>query len=77
MIIELMDLDADKTIGLLLEKDRIPPEVVVEKLKNHEQLLYKVIFALLGIFVFCLLFVFISIWMRTIRKTQKARTTEN
>lgn len=44
MIIELMDLDADKTIGMLLEKNRIPPEVVVEKLKNHEQLLYKVIF---------------------------------
>lgn len=42
MIIELMDLDAEKTIGMLLEKNRIPPEVVVEKLKNHEQLLYKV-----------------------------------
>lgn len=42
MIIELMDLDAEKTIGMLLEKNRIPPEVVVDKLKNHEQLLYKV-----------------------------------
>lgn len=42
MITELMDLDAEKTIAMLLEKNRIPPEVVVEKLKNHEQLLYKV-----------------------------------
>lgn len=46
MIIELMDLDAEKTIAMLLEKNRIPPEVVVEKLKNHEQLLYKVTFCL-------------------------------
>lgn len=41
MISELMMLDSDKTIALLLEKNTIPSEVVVDKLKYHEQLLYK------------------------------------
>lgn len=41
MIVELMDLDHEKTIALLLEKNRIPCEVVVEKLQNHELLLFK------------------------------------
>lgn len=44
MIIELMDLDYEKTIALLLEKDRIPSEIVVQKLQNHEFLLYRVSF---------------------------------
>lgn len=42
MIVELMDLDYEKTISLLLEKDRIPSEIVVEKLQNHEFLLFRV-----------------------------------
>lgn len=42
MIVELMDLDYEKTISLLLEKGRIPSEIVVEKLQNHELLLYRV-----------------------------------
>lgn len=42
MIIELMDLDHEKAISLLLEKDQVPCEVVIEKLQNHELLLYRV-----------------------------------
>lgn len=42
MIVELMDLDYEKTIALLLEKDRIPSEIVVEKLQKQELLLYRV-----------------------------------
>lgn len=44
MIVDLMDLDCDKTIAMLLdEKNSVPCEVVVEKLQDHEMLLYKVI----------------------------------
>lgn len=42
MIVELMDLDSERTVALLLDKNRIPSEVVVEKLQNHERLLFKV-----------------------------------
>lgn len=42
MIVDLMDLDYEKTIALLLEKNRIPSEVVVDKLKNQELQLYRV-----------------------------------
>lgn len=49
-IIELMALDSDKTIVLLLENNTIPSEVVVEKLKHHEQFLYKVRFVLRFVF---------------------------
>ncbi|KAF2904559.1 hypothetical protein ILUMI_01606 [Ignelater luminosus] len=41
MIVDLMDLDYEKTIALLLEKNRIPAEVIVDKLKNHELQLYR------------------------------------
>ncbi|XP_030754784.1 vacuolar protein sorting-associated protein 41 homolog [Sitophilus oryzae] len=41
MLIELMDLDDKKTIALLLEKDSIPVEKIVEKLKENKLHLYK------------------------------------
>ncbi|XP_044728250.1 vacuolar protein sorting-associated protein 41 homolog [Chrysoperla carnea] len=40
-IVDLMDLDSDKTIALCLEKNRIPAHIVVEKLKKHDLLLYR------------------------------------
>ena len=43
MIEGLMDLDSDKTIQLLLDKDRISSEIIVEKLKNNPRFLYRVI----------------------------------
>lgn len=46
MIIDLMNVDHDRTIAMLLEKNRIAPEVVVEKLKDNEMLLYKYLDAL-------------------------------
>lgn len=42
MLIELMNLDHEQTVNLLLEKNNINPDVVVEKLKNHELHLYRV-----------------------------------
>lgn len=41
MIIDLMALDSEKAIALLLE-NKIPAEIVVDKLKDHEELLYRV-----------------------------------
>lgn len=41
MIVELMQLDSEKAIALLLD-NKIPPEVVVTKLRDHERLLYNV-----------------------------------
>ncbi|KAF5291751.1 hypothetical protein FQA39_LY14239 [Lamprigera yunnana] len=40
MIVDLMNLDKDKTMSLLLEKNQIPSEIVIEKLKNNELQLY-------------------------------------
>lgn len=40
MILDLMNLDKDKTVALLLEKNQVPPEVVIEKLSDHEMQLY-------------------------------------
>ena len=42
MIVELMDLDYEQTVVMLLEKNTITSETVIEKLKNHEQHLYRV-----------------------------------
>ncbi|KAF7274362.1 vacuolar protein sorting-associated protein light isoform X2 [Rhynchophorus ferrugineus] len=41
MLIELMDLDYIKTITLLLEKNTIPPEKIVDKLKHNKLYLYR------------------------------------
>lgn len=42
MIVELMDLDYEQTVSMLLERNTITSETVIEKLKNHEQHLYRV-----------------------------------
>lgn len=45
MILKLIQLDSDKAITLFLEKDKIPPEVVVEQLEPSPEYLYKVRFS--------------------------------
>lgn len=42
MILKLMQLDSDKAIALFLEKDKIPPEIVVEQLEAYPEYLYMV-----------------------------------
>lgn len=42
MIEGLMDLDAERAIQLFLEKDRVPPEIVVQKLQHNHRYLYLV-----------------------------------
>lgn len=42
MLLDLMDLDYKKTISLLLEKDTISSEKIVEKLQQNELHLYQV-----------------------------------
>lgn len=42
MIEGLMDLDADRAIQFFLEKDRVPSEIVVQKLQNNHRYLYMV-----------------------------------
>lgn len=76
MIIELMDLDHEKTIGLLLEKETIASEIVVEKLKNHELLLYRVNWRVL----FRIWFrkeSYCSTWMLMTKKILKVSTMES
>uniref|UniRef100_A0A336LZS8 Fructose-1,6-bisphosphatase isozyme 2 n=1 Tax=Culicoides sonorensis TaxID=179676 RepID=A0A336LZS8_CULSO len=40
MILKLIQLDSEKAIALFLEKDKIPPEVVVEQLQQNLEYLY-------------------------------------
>lgn len=40
MIISLIDLDKEKAISLLTEKNKIPPAVVVDQLRNKDEYLY-------------------------------------
>lgn len=42
ILLDLMDLDYKKTINLLLEKNTIPSDVIIEKLKQNELHLYQV-----------------------------------
>ena len=42
MIEGLMDLDAERAIQFFLEKDRVPSEIVVQKLQNNHRYLYLV-----------------------------------
>lgn len=42
MLIDLMELDYKKTIALLLEKNTISTDKIVEKLKSTELHLYRV-----------------------------------
>lgn len=42
MLTELMDLDYKKAIALLLEKDTISTDTIVEKLKHNQLHLYRV-----------------------------------
>lgn len=42
MIVDLMVLDYEQTISLLLDKNQVPSEIVVEKLQNQELQLYRV-----------------------------------
>ncbi|XP_045469262.1 vacuolar protein sorting-associated protein 41 homolog [Harmonia axyridis] len=41
MLVDLMDLDYKKTVALLMEKNRLPPETIVESLSKHEFHLYR------------------------------------
>jgi vacuolar protein sorting-associated protein 41 len=40
MIVELIKLDSEKAIAMLVERNKISPDIVVAELKNHESLLY-------------------------------------
>ncbi|PSN43945.1 hypothetical protein C0J52_03761 [Blattella germanica] len=40
MIVDLMNLDADQAINMFLEKERVPSEIVVSRLQNHQRYLY-------------------------------------
>lgn len=42
MIEGLMDLDAERAIQFFLEKDRVPSDVVVQKLQNNHRYLFMV-----------------------------------
>lgn len=46
MIVELIKLDSEKAISMLLEKNKIAPEIVVAELENHENYLYMFLDAL-------------------------------
>lgn len=47
MLIDLMDLDYKKTISLLLEKNTISSDKIVEKLQENQLHLYRVIIIML------------------------------
>lgn len=47
MILKLMQLDSEKAIALFLERNKIPPEVVVEQLDAYSELLYQVIYCII------------------------------
>lgn len=42
MIVDLIKLDSEKAIAMLLEKNKIAPEIVVKQLENHQEYLYMV-----------------------------------
>lgn len=42
MIEGLMDLDAERTIQFLLEKNRVPSDIVIQQLKHNHRYLYLV-----------------------------------
>lgn len=44
MIVPLIQLDREKAIAMLLEKNKISPDIVVEELRNQQEYLYWVIF---------------------------------
>lgn len=46
MIEGLMDLDSDKAIQFFLEKERVPSDVIVQKLQNNQRYLYMYLDAL-------------------------------
>lgn len=41
-IVPLIQLDSEQAIAMLLQRNKIAPEVVIEQLKNHEEYLYMV-----------------------------------
>lgn len=41
-IVPLIQLDSEQAISMLLERNKIPSEVVIEQLQNHEEYLYMV-----------------------------------
>lgn len=43
-IVPLIQLDSEQAIAMLLERNKIQSDVVVEQLKNHEEYLYLVSF---------------------------------
>ena len=43
MIEGLMDLDSERAIQFFLEKDRVPSEIIIQKLQNNQRYLYMVI----------------------------------
>lgn len=44
MIIPLIQLDEDRAIQMLLEKNKIPPEIVVQQLEQRQDYMYLVSF---------------------------------
>ncbi|CRK93735.1 CLUMA_CG007263, isoform A [Clunio marinus] len=46
MIVDLIKLDCEKAISMLLERNKISPEIVVAELENHETFLYMFLDAL-------------------------------
>lgn len=41
-IVPLIQLDSDRAISMLLERNKIPSDIVVGQLQNHEEYLYLV-----------------------------------
>lgn len=41
-IVPLIQLDSERAIAMLLERNKIPSDVVIEQLKDHEEYLYMV-----------------------------------
>lgn len=42
MIVPLIELDSKKAFEMLLEKNKIPPEIVVQQLEQRQDFLYLV-----------------------------------
>lgn len=52
MIIPLIDLDSDRAITMLLEKNKIPPEIVVQQLEQRQDYLYLVSIISINFFIY-------------------------
>lgn len=50
MIVALIQLDPDKAIVMLLEKNKIPSDVVVQQLEQRQEYLYLVCYDIISYF---------------------------